>query len=199
MNYTPRQLQILKLIHKYQQEHGFSPTYAELADELDVSTITVFEHLEALERKGAIRRRRHEARSVEIVEQQFLQENAPKALPLMGHIAAGKPIEALEMREELPVGDFFSCRKGSYILKVKGESMIDDHIMDGDYVVVEGREAANDGEVVVAMLDDGAVTLKRYYRDNGKIRLQPANSTMQPILLDRVTIQGVVKGVVRYC
>src|SRR5579864_8995853 len=112
MNYTPKQLQILKLIHHFQEEHGYSPTYAELAKQLNVSTITVFEHLQALERKNAIRRRRHEARSVEIIEPNFLREQSVrKSLPVKGNIAAGTPIEAVEMETEtLPLGDVFGCK-----------------------------------------------------------------------------------------
>jgi repressor LexA len=201
MNYTPKQLQILQLIYRYQQEHGFSPTYAELAKELGVSTITVFEHLEALERKNAIRRRRHEARSVEIIEPNFLREQTVrKSLPVKGAIAAGTPIEAVEMEtESLPLGDVFGCKPNSFVLKVKGNSMVDDHILDGDLIVIEGRDTANDGEIVVALDDNGQATLKRFYRENGKIRLQPSNPNMAPIIMDpnRVKLQGVFKGLVR--
>jgi len=199
MNYTPKQLQILQLIYRYQQDHGFSPTYAELAKELGVSTITVFEHLEALERKNAIRRRRHEARSVEIIEPNFLREQSVrKSLPVKGNIAAGTPIEAVEMETEtLPLGDVFGCKPNSFVLKVKGNSMIEDHILDGDLIVVEGRDTANDGEIVVALDDNGQATLKRFYRENGKIRLQPSNASMAPIIVDRVKIQGVFKGLLR--
>jgi repressor LexA len=201
MNYTPKQLQILQLIYRYQQEHGFSPTYAELARELGVSTITVFEHLEALERKNAIRRRRHEARSVEIIEPNFLREQSVrKSLPVKGAIAAGNPIEAVEMETEtLPLGDVFGCKPNSFVLKVKGNSMVEDHILDGDLIVIEGRDTANDGEIVVALDDSGQATLKRFYRENGKIRLQPSNPNMAPIIMDpnRVKLQGVFKGLVR--
>ena len=200
MNYTPKQLEFLRLIYRFQQEHGFSPTYAELAKELNVSTITVFEHLEALERKNAIRRRRHEARSVEILETNFLHEQPRrKALSIKGTIAAGAPIEAMvvESAEELPLGDMFNCRNESFVLRVKGDSMIGDHIMDGDLIVVEARETAENGEIVVALDDSNQATLKRFYRENGKIRLQPSNTSMPPILVDNCRIQGVFKGLVR--
>jgi repressor LexA len=199
MNYTPKQLQILRLIFQYQQEHGFSPTYAELAKELGVSTITVFEHLEALERKGAIRRRRHEARSVEIIEPNFLKEQTQrKALQVKGTIAAGLPIEAVETAtEEMPLGEVFNCKPNSYLLRVKGDSMIEDHICDGDLIVVEQRDTATDGEIVVALDDNGQATLKRFFKENGKIRLQPSNSTMAPIIVDNCRIQGVFKGLLR--
>lgn len=200
MNYTPKQLQILRMIHLYQQEHGYSPTYAELAKELHVSTITVFEHLEALERKGAIRRRRHEARSVEITEPRFLAEHQHRAgFPVKGTIAAGAPIEAImtEPTEELTLGGVFGMKPNTYVLRVKGDSMVEDHILDGDMIVVEGRDAANDGEIVVALDDNGQATLKRLYHEGGRIRLQPSNPAMPPIVVDRVRIQGVLKGLVR--
>jgi len=203
MNYTPKQLQILRMIYDYQQEHGYSPTYAELARQLGVSTITVFEHLEALERKGAIRRRRHEARSVEITEPTFLRQTqqASRFLPIKGLIAAGKPIEAvaLDGAEELPLADVFACKPNSYLLRVRGESMIDDHICDGDLVVIEARETANDGDIIVALDENGNATLKRIYRENGRIRLQPSNSTMQPMYVEphNCRIQGIYRGLVR--
>ena len=201
MNYTPKQLRILKLIWQFQQEHGYSPTYAELAKQLGVSTITVFEHLEALERKNAIRRRRHEARSVEIIEPNFLREHNAKKNTLMvkGVIAAGQPIEAVEdaIGEEMPMAEVFGCKPNSFMLRVKGESMIDDHIMDGDLIVVEEREIANNGDIVVALDELGQATLKRYYRENGRIRLQPSNPTMAPIIVDNCKIQGVFKGLIR--
>lgn len=198
MNYTPKQLQILRLIYDYQQQHGFSPTYAELAKDLGVSTITVFEHLEALERKGAIRRRRHEARSVEIIEPNFLREQGTrKTLPLRGSIAAGKPLEAVETSEEVPIGDVFGLSHNTFVLKVKGDSMIEDHIVDGDMIVVEGCDVARDGEIVVALLPDGQATLKRYYKENGRVRLQPSNASMQPIYAENVKVQGIYRGLVR--
>ncbi len=200
MNYTPKQLQILKLIHQFQQEHGYSPTYAELAKQLNVSTITVFEHLQALERKNAIRRRRHEARSVEIIEPNFLREHAiQKNLVVKGTIAAGLPIEAVEdaASEEMPLADVFNCKPNSFMLRVKGDSMIDDHIMDGDLIIVEGRDTADNGEIVVALDDNGQATLKRFYRENGKVRLQPSNPAMAPIIVDNCKIQGVFKGLIR--
>jgi len=204
MNYTPKQLQLLQLIYDYQEEHGYSPTYAELAKMLNVSTITVFEHLEALEKKYAITRRRHEARSVEITAPHFLLEQSKRdslpisSLALKGNIAAGSPIEAIEdVSQQTLLGDIFSCKPSYYALKVRGDSMIDDHIVDGDYILVEQRDTASDGEIVVALDDNGHATLKRLYRENGKIRLQPSNTKMPPIIVDNVKIQGVFKGLLR--
>ena len=160
----------------------------------------MFEHLEALERKNAIRRRRHEARSVEIIEPNFLREqNTRNSLPIKGAIAAGAPIEAVEVNatEELPLGEVFGCKPNSFMLRVKGDSMIEDHIMDGDLIVIEGRDTANDGEIVVALDEHGQATLKRFFRENGRIRLQPSNPAMAPIIVDTCKIQGIFKGLVR--
>jgi repressor LexA len=140
-------------------------------------------------------------RSVEIIgEGKLPDENRPTKLPMLGNIAAGSPIEAIENREEVDLEKMFHSRSGVYVLRVRGESMIDDHLCDGDYVVIERRESARNGEQVVALLDTGEATLKRFYREPGnKIRLQPANSTMQPRIVesDRVRVQGVVIGVLR--
>ncbi len=199
MNYTPKQLQILQLIFDYQKEHGFSPTYAELAKDLGVSTITVFEHLEALERKGAIRRRRHEARSVEIIEQEFLRKQGKfKTLPIKGTIASGLPIQSSDANEELPLGELFGGEQ-SFVLRVRGNSMIDDHILDGDLIVLEKRDAVRDGERVVVQLPDGQAVLRKYYNENGRIRLQPAKPTLPATYGDNLSIKGVYRGLVRRC
>lgn len=201
MNYTPKQLEILRLIKKSQVERGYSPTYAEIAKVMDVSPVTIFEHIAALEKKSAIRRRKYEARSLEITDPNFDQVATPQesTLPLVGRIAAGRPIEALENPEEVALGQIFLGRGETYMLQVVGDSMIDDHICDGDYVVVERRDHAADGEIVVAVTGDGHATLKRIYRENGRIRLQPANSNMAPIYADKVEVRGVVRGIVRKC
>jgi repressor LexA len=200
MNLTPRQLDVLVAIRNYRHLHGYAPTMQELADTLGTSKVTIFEHVGALERKHVIRRDKHKARSLEIVSEERLpDENRATKLPLLGNIAAGSPIEAIENREELDLEAMFAAKPGVYVLRVRGESMIDDHLCDGDYVVIERRETARNGEQVVALLDTGEATLKRYYRENGRIRLQPANSTMEPRIVDadRLKIQGVVIGVLR--
>jgi len=200
MNLTPRQLDVLVAVRNYRHLHGYAPTMQELADMLGTSKVTIFEHVGALERKRVIRRDKHKARSLEIISDEKLpDENRPTKLPLLGNIAAGSPIEAIENREELDLEELFASKKGVYVLRVRGESMIEDHLCDGDYVVIERREIAKNGEQVVALLDTGEATLKRYYRESGKIRLQPANSAMEPRIVDadRVRIQGVVIGVLR--
>jgi repressor LexA len=201
MNLTPRQLDVVVAIRNYRHINGYSPTMQELADQLGTSKVTIFEHVGALERKRVLRRDKHKARSLEIVSDEKLpDENRSTKLPMLGNIAAGSPIEAVENREELDLEQMFQSRNGVYVLRVRGESMIEDHLCDGDYVVIERRDSARNGEQVVALLDSGEATLKRFYKESGgKIRLQPANSNMEPRIVDadRCRIQGVVIGVLR--
>ncbi|MGD1276968.1 MAG: transcriptional repressor LexA [Tepidisphaeraceae bacterium] len=200
MNLTPRQLDVVVAIRNYRHLHGYAPTMQELADQLGTSKVTIFEHVGALERKRILRRDKHKARSLEIIADEKLpDENRSTKLPLLGVIAAGSPIEAVENREEVDLEQMFQSRAGVYVLRVRGESMIEDHLCDGDYVVIERRETARNGEQVVALLDSGEATLKRFYREGNKIRLQPANSAMEPRVVDadRCRIQGVVIGVLR--
>ncbi|MGF1635329.1 MAG: transcriptional repressor LexA [Phycisphaerae bacterium] len=202
MNLTPRQTDVLVAIRNYRHIHGYSPTMQELADQLGTSKVTIFEHVGALEKKRILRRDKHKARSLEIIVDELLpDENRATKLPLLGNIAAGSPIEAVENREELDLEAMFSTRRGVYVLRVRGESMIEDHLCDRDYVVIERRDTARNGEQVVALVvETGEATLKRFYREpDGRIRLQPANSTMEPRYfgMDQIKIQGVVIGVLR--
>ena len=201
MNLTPRQLDVLVAIRNYRHLHGYAPTMQELADQLGTSKVTIFEHVGALEKKRVLRRDKHKARSLEIVADERLpDEDRSTKLPLLGNIAAGSPIEAVENREEIDLEQLFRAKNGVYVLRVRGESMIEDHLCDGDFVVIERRENARNGEQVVALLDSGEATLKRFYKESGgRIRLQPANSTMEPRIVeaDRCKIQGVVIGVLR--
>jgi len=199
MTPTPKQLKILISIRNFRVQHGYSPTMQELADQLGVSKVTIFEHVEALERKELILRARNRARSLEVSPTVKLpDESKPTSYPIVGTIAAGRPIEAIENRETLELENLFNTRHGTYVLRVKGNSMIEDHIADGDYVIIERRETARDGETVVALLEDGQATLKRFYKERGRIRLQPANAAMSPIYVDKdVKIQGVLIGVLR--
>jgi len=200
MNLTPRQLDVVVAIRNYRHINGYAPTMQELADQLGTSKVTIFEHVGALERKGVLSRDKHKARSLEIISTELLpDENRSTKLPLLGRIAAGSPIEAIEERQELDLEELFRAKAGVYVLKVRGDSMIEDHLCDGDYVVIERRETARNGEQVVALLDSGEATLKRFYREGHRIRLQPANSTMEPRIVeaDRCRIQGVVIGVLR--
>jgi len=201
MNLNPRQLDVIVAVRNYRHLNGYAPTMQELADQLGTSKVTIFEHVGALERKGAIRRDKHKARSLEIIgEGRLPDEERSTKLPLLGNIAAGSPIEAIENREEIDLESLFQAKKGVYVLRVRGESMIEDHLCDGDFVVIERRESARNGEQVVALLDNGEATLKRYYKEPGnRVRLQPANSTMAPRIVpaDQLRIQGVVIGVLR--
>src|SRR4051812_7566482 len=201
MNLTPRQLDVIVAIRNYRHLHGYSPTMQELADQLGTSKVTIFEHVGALEKKRALRRDKHKARSLEIIADGRLpDEERSTKLPLLGNIAAGSPIEAVENREELDLETMFHAKNGVYVLRVRGDSMIDDHLCDGDYVVIERRESARNGEQVVALLDSGEATLKRFYKEgSNKVRLQPANKSMEPRIVDadRCKVQGVVIGVLR--
>jgi repressor LexA len=203
MMLTEKQIRVLRYFRDYRQENSIAPTLEEAAQALGVSKITVHEHLNQLSKKGAIHRDRAKARAVAILfdpdaEEQHSSQDPIPSLPLVGTIAAGRPIDALEDREELSLTELVPTGDRIYLLRVRGKSMIEDHIDDGDLVVVERRETANDGDIVVAILEDEEATLKRFYREsNGMIRLQPANSEMEPLFTNRVQLRGVVRGVIR--
>ena len=199
---TEKQIRVLRYFRDYRRDKGIAPTLEEAAQALGVSKITIHEHLNQLTRKGAVHRDRAKARAVAILHdpdasEEVMRPQAP-TLPLIGVIAAGRPIEAIEDRQELSLTELVPTGEGIYLLRVRGKSMIDDHIDDGDLVVVERRETANDGDIVVAILEGEEATLKRFYREkNGTIRLQPANSSLEPIYTTRVQVRGVVRGVIR--
>ena len=204
MNLTPKQLHILCRIRDVRLARGYSPTMQELADELGVSKVTVFEHVEALIKKGALRRQPNKARSLEVdPDIELPDEQRGARLPLVGAIAAGQPIDAVEDRQFIDLDQIFRSPAGgesnTFVLSVRGDSMIDEQIRDGDYVVVQRRNTARNGETVVALLDNGEATLKKFYREQNRIRLQPANDAYEPIYVDhcQVQVQGVVIGVIR--
>jgi len=201
MMLTEKQIRVLRFFRDYRQEHSIAPTLEEAAQALGVSKITIHEHLNQLSKKGAIHRDRAKARAVAILfdpDEPSGPKDAIPTLPLVGTIAAGEPIDALEVREEISLTDLVPTGDRIYLLRVRGKSMIEDHIDDGDLVVVERRETANDGDIVVPILEDEEATLKRFYREsNGMIRLQPANSEMEPLFTNRVQLRGVVRGVIR--
>jgi repressor LexA len=194
---TPKQLRVLTFIRDYTHARGYAPTMQELADEFGVSKVTVFEHIAALQKKGYLKRARHKARSLRLNENIDFPDQRPTCLPLVGTIAAGQPIEAIEDREVLDLEEVFVSPHERFVLKVRGDSMIDDNICDGDFVIIEKRETARDGETVVALLEDGDATLKRLYHERHGVRLQPANPDYKPIITENVQIQGVVVGVIR--
>lgn len=200
INLTAKQVRVLRFFRDYRSEHGIAPTLEEAATELGVSKITVYEHLNQLVKKGAVRRDKAKARSVTILydpDEELEVEEPELSLPILGTIAAGRPIEAVEDREEVPLSDLVPNGPDHYLLKVRGKSMIEDHIDDGDMVVVERRSTAYNGEIVVAIVGDEEATLKRFYLEDDRIRLQPANAALSPIYPKRVEIRGIVRGVIR--
>ncbi len=194
---TPRQLEILTLIRDGRRSDGYSPTLQEIADELGISKITVFEHVEALLGKGLLSRRSNKARSLELTASARLPDERPTLLPLVGRIAAGHPIEAIESPDNVDLEEVFTSRHPVGVLTVTGDSMIDEHIRDGDLVVYERRSNPRNGDTVVALIDGEEATLKKFYREKNHIRLQPANPKYKPIHVRDVEVQGVVIGVIR--
>jgi len=196
---TPRQMDILRCVRDYRARHGYSPTMQEIGDFLHLSKVTVFEHIASLVKKALLRRGdKYKARSLQLSDSvSFPDEDRPTRIPLAGRIAAGQPIEAIEDNEVVDLEELFARPGAKFCLRVVGNSMIDDQIRDGDLVVCEKRHTARNGETVVALLDTGEATLKKLYKEHGKIRLQPANAQFQPIYLDNVNVQGVVVGVIR--
>lgn len=197
---TKKQRQVLDCIEQFVTKHGYTPSYREIAERMGLSSpATVHQHIKTLCEKGIINTGEHgTARSIELVEAEPISPLAIM-LPLAGLITAGEPIEAVEEREAMAIpADFVLDPLNSYILKVKGRSMIEDGIFDGDYVVVERNPSPKNGDIVVALLDNAYATLKRFYREKTHIRLQPANSTMKPIIIKGdINIQGVVRAVIR--
>ena len=194
---TPRQIEILTLIRDGRRANGYSPTLQELADELDISKITVFEHVEALLKKRKLTRRSNKARSLTLTSSVRLPDDRPTLLRVVGRIAAGRPIEAVESAETIDLEELFSSHHPVGVLEVQGDSMIDEHIRDGDLVVYEQRSNPRNGDTVVALLDGEEATLKKFFREKNRIRLQPANPKYRPIYTRDVEIQGVVIGVMR--
>jgi repressor LexA len=200
MPLTRRQKEILDYLQSYIHKQGYAPSFEEIAEHFAFRSLaTVHEHLTNLERKGYIQRGHNESRAIEMVP--VPGQTGATELPLLGQVAAGEPIEAVVTPESIAVpNDLIPRRGNSYVLRVRGESMIDEHIESGDFVVVHGRDTADNGEMVVALVDGTSATVKRLYREpGGWIRLQPANETVRPIRVheDNVLIQGVVVGVIR--
>ncbi len=201
MPLTKRQREILDFLEQYIADRGYAPSFEEIAQHFRFQSLaTVHEHLSNLERKGYIRRSYNESRSVEIVPPRGTA--GATEVPLLGKVAAGLPIEALMHEETLAVPDGMLPPRGgpNYALRVVGDSMVEDHIEDGDYVVVHGRQTAENGEMVIALVNGSEATVKRFYREpGGWLRLQPGNEAMPPLRFreNEVLIQGVVVGVIR--
>ncbi|MBK7045874.1 MAG: transcriptional repressor LexA [bacterium] len=198
MGLTPRQAEILAFVTSYAEERGFAPTLQEIGDRFGLSSVaTVHKHVRHLVDKGYLKReRRNASRDIEVVED---GGSGMALIPLLGTVAAGRPIEALAEQEQLRVPEEWLGKGRTFALRVRGDSMIDEQIRNGDTVVVEARETARNGETVIALVDGESVTVKQYYRDGAQIRLQPANPAY-PVMVfpeERVAVQGVVIGVLR--
>ena len=206
---TPRQLQLLQMVARFQENRCYSPTLAEMASELNISRSTVFEHLAELRRKGLLSGYQNKARSLKVSShgQELLRELSEQSsstyttevnsIPLVGSVAAGVPVEAVENVESLSLTSAFGSGDDIFALEVSGDSMIDNDIHQGDYVICRRSRVADDGQLVVAIVDDENATLKRFYREKDRARLQPANDDYQPIYTNNCRIEAVVIGLVR--
>ncbi len=210
MALTRRQKDLYDFLLSFVDKHGYSPSFEEIAEGMGLSSLaTVHKHITNLEQKGLLKRDYNRSRSIDLLKPRGLMKTSLAVaaaataqsnvtLPLLGRIAAGQPLEAVENPESISLADF-TRSKEVYVLQVKGESMQDEHIVNGDYVLVEKTNTARDGEIVVALVDGSEATLKRIYLEGSKVRLQPSNATMQPIMVPAasVQVQGRVIGVLR--
>jgi repressor LexA len=210
MALTRRQKELYDFLLNFVDQHGYSPSFEEIAEGMGLNSLaTVHKHITNLEQKGLLKRDYNRSRSIDLLKPRGLMKTSLAVaaaataqnnvtLPLLGRIAAGQPLEAVENPESISLADF-TRSKEVFVLQVKGESMQDEHIVNGDYVLVERTNAARDGEIVVALVDGSEATLKRIYVEGGKVRLQPSNAAMQPIIVPAasVQVQGRVIGVLR--
>ncbi len=198
MSVTRRQRQVLDFITDFVQKNSYSPSYEEIARGLDLRSLaTVHKHISNLQKKGLVQRTHNRSRSIDVLPTKV--RNKPvDSLPLMGRIAAGRPVEAVEVAESISLGDIIGSRD-VFALQVKGDSMCDEHIVDGDFVLVEKVSSAREGEIVVALVRGSEATLKRFYLEGELVRLQPSNAEMKPIYvpMKQVAIQGRVLGMLR--
>lgn len=193
-NISPKQKQVLEFIEKYTDQNDYAPSFREIAEGLGLSSVaTVAEHIENLKSKGYLQKEPTLARSIQLTP---VWDERTFEIPLLGVIAAGAPIEAIRTNETITIPrDMMG--PNVFALKVRGDSMIDDGIFDGDYVIIEKTSSPHNGEIVVALLDNENVTLKRFYKEKGGIKLAPANKNYKPLLTKKVIVQGKVKGVIR--
>jgi repressor LexA len=199
---TKRQKEVLDYVTQFIEMYGYAPSYREIAAHFKYGSVaTVAEHIESLVAKGMLQKGDNEARSIQLVKTHDLDISSSVGLPILGLVAAGQPIETLGTHSEtLEVPPFMVGRRNSYVLQVKGQSMIDEGINDGDYVVVQEKEVPSNGEMIIALINGGEATLKRYYKEKNHIRLQPSNAAMDPIIVEAGTpieIQGIVIGLIR--
>ncbi len=198
MAITRRQKEVMDFLTGFTQRKGYSPSYEEIAAGLGLSSLaTVHKHITNLHNKGMLQRAHNRSRSIDVLSPRSPRRSNER-LPLMGRIAAGKPVEAIESAETISLSEIIGNRE-VFALEVRGDSMRDEHIVDGDYVLVERTNTAREGEIIVALVDGSDATLKRFYKEGNLIRLQPSNSEMSPIFApaDRVAIQGKVLGMLR--
>jgi len=206
---TPRQLQLLTMVARFQEDRCYSPTLAEMASELDISRSTVYEHIAELRKKGLLSDSPNKARSLKVSskarkllssltnEDMSPYPTEPASIPLSGMVAAGMPVEAIENAESLSLSSCFGSGDDMFALEVKGDSMIGENIHEGDYVICRRRSTAHDGQLVVAIVDEDNATLKRFYKEKTRARLQPANDDYEPIYSYNCRIEAVVIGLVR--
>jgi repressor LexA len=198
MAITRRQKEVLDFLSGFTTRNGYSPSYEEIAAGLSLRSLaTVHKHVTNLQTKGLLQRAHNRSRSIDVLPQRSTRKPMDR-LPLMGRIAAGQPVEAIESAESISLGDIVGNRD-VFALEVRGDSMRDEHIVSGDYVLVERTRTAREGEIVVALIDGADATLKRFYREGNLVRLQPSNTEMAPIYAQaaNVSIQGKVLGVLR--
>ena len=198
MAITRRQKEVIDFLSSFTLKNGYSPSYEEIASGLGLSSLaTVHKHVTNLQTKGLLQRSHNRSRSIDVLPARS-GKKAPETLPLLGRIAAGRPVEAIENPETIGLGDIIGNRE-VFALEVRGDSMRDEHILSGDYVLVERTRTAREGEIIVALVDGSDATLKRFYREGSMIRLQPSNIEMPPIYApaSKVAIQGKVLGILR--
>ena len=196
MYFTEKQLRIMEFIKQFRDERGISPTLEEIAENFGVTKITIYEHINQLERKGALKREKFRARSIELLVE-VEERKARYSVPLMGNLRAGSPIEATEKREDLNLSEMIPFGKNCFCLRVTGDGMVEDHITDGDLVLVEKRENAKEGDTVVAVLDGGVATIKRFFPVDEGVLLRSTNGSMTELKVKDPEIRGIVIGVLR--
>ena len=195
---TSRQREIYQFIRSKIQGRGYGPTVREIGNEFDIKSPNgVMCHLKALQKKGLIHREPNMSRAIQLLDDPTSAPPAPTGIKLIGRIAAGSPIEAIEQADEELMFTDWEGADDKFALQVTGESMIEEHIADGDYVIIHKQEQARDGQIVAVRDEEGEATLKRFFKEKNRFRLEPANKTMKPIFRDKVDIIGVLVGVVR--
>ncbi|MEC7922938.1 MAG: transcriptional repressor LexA [Planctomycetota bacterium] len=196
MYFTEKQLRIMEFIQQFREERGISPTLDEIASNFGVTKITVYEHVNQLERKGALKREKFRARSIELLAP-VEERKARYSMPLMGNFREGLPIEATEEREDLNISEMLPYGRNFFALRVRGNELTNDHLTDGDLIIAEKREMVDNGDVVVAVLNGGKACLKKFYREEDQIRLQSPNGSMESEMVTHADIRGVVVGILR--